>query len=135
MEQTNIYKSLQTPCFVLDVKELKRSIDGYQRALDSNFGKAIIGYSVKTNSTPYCMRKAGDFGAYAEVVSHDEYELAVLCGFPIDKIIYNGPMKSKQTFIKAVEGGAIVKHYLSFFCVCHHHRHSHRYLTFKRCLS
>lgn len=108
MEQINFYKSLQTPCFVLDVKELKRSIDGYQRALDSNFGKAIIGYSVKTNSTPYCMRKAGDFGAYAEVVSHDEYELAVLCGFPIDKIIYNGPMKSKQTFIKAVEGGAIV---------------------------
>lgn len=81
MELTNIYKTLQTPCFVLDVEELKRSIDGYQRALNYNFQKAIIGYSVKTNSTPYCMRKAGEFGVYAEVVSHDEYELAMLCGF------------------------------------------------------
>ena len=50
MEQINFYKSLQTPCFVLDVVELKRSIDGYQKALDSNFQKAIVGYSVKTNS-------------------------------------------------------------------------------------
>ena len=108
MEQINFYKSLQTPCFVLDVAELKRSIDGYQKALDSNFQKAIVGYSVKTNSTPYCMCKAGDFGAYAEVVSHDEYELAVLCGFPTNRIIYNGPMKSKETFVEAVEGGAIV---------------------------
>lgn len=108
MELTNIYKTLQTPCFVLDVEELKRSIDGYQRALNYNFQKAIIGYSVKTNSTPYCMRKAGEFGAYAEVVSHDEYELAMLCGFSKDRIIYNGPMKSKKTFIEAIEGGAIV---------------------------
>lgn len=108
MEQINFYKSLQTPCFVLDVAELKRSIDGYQKALDSNFQKAIVGYSVKTNSTPYCMRKAGDFGVYAEVVSHDEYQLAVLCGFPTNRIIYNGPMKSKETFVEAVEGGAIV---------------------------
>lgn len=108
MELTKLYKSLQTPCFILNVAELKRSIDGYKMALDTHFQKAIIGYSVKTNSTPYCMRKAGDFGAYAEVVSHDEYELAILCGFPIYKIIYNGPMKSKETFIQAIEGGALV---------------------------
>lgn len=108
MELTKLYKSLQTPCFILNVAELKRSIDGYKMALDRHFQKAIIGYSVKTNSTPYCMRKAGDFGAYAEVVSHDEYELAILCGFPIYKIIYNGPMKSKETFIQAIEGGALV---------------------------
>lgn len=108
MELTDIYKSLQTPCFVLDVAELKRSIDGYTNALSSNFSKAIVGYSVKTNSTPYSMTKALDFGAYAEVVSYDEYELALLCGFPRGQIIYNGPMKSKATFIDAIEGGAIV---------------------------
>ena len=108
MEQTNSYKSLETPCFILDVAELNRSVKGFQKALDSNFKRAIVGYSVKTNSTPYCMGKAGEFGAYAEVVSHDEYELALLCGFPIERIIYNGPMKSKKTFIEAIEGGAIV---------------------------
>ena len=42
------------------------------------------------------------------MVSHDEYELAVFCGFRPDQIIYNGPMKSKETFLDAVRNGAIV---------------------------
>ncbi|MDO4512392.1 MAG: diaminopimelate decarboxylase, partial [Bacteroidales bacterium] len=61
-----------------------------------------------TNSVPACMRLAGEMGAYAEVVSHDEYELALLCGFKKCNIIYNGPMKSKATFLDAIIGGAIV---------------------------
>lgn len=108
MALTDIYKSVSTPCFILDVAELQRSVEGFQKALNSHFDKAIVGYSVKTNSVPYCLCKAGEFGAYAEVVSHDEFELAKLCGFKPEKIIYNGPMKSKSTFIDAVEGGAIV---------------------------
>ncbi len=108
MEQTNLYKQLETPCFVLDEEELRRSVIGFQIALRSHFNDIVVGYSVKTNSVPYCVHKALELGAYAEVVSHDEYELVLLCGFPKDKIIYNGPMKSKVTFIDAVEHGAIV---------------------------
>lgn len=108
MEQTNLYKQLETPCFVLDEEELRRSVIGFQTALRSHFNDIVVGYSVKTNSVPYCVHKALELGAYAEVVSHDEYELVLLCGFPKDKIIYNGPMKSKVTFIDAVEHGAIV---------------------------
>lgn len=108
MALTNICNLVSTPCFILDVAELQRSVEGFQKALNSHFSKAIVGYSVKTNSVPYCLCKAGKYGAYAEVVSHDEYELAKLCGFKPEKIIYNGPMKSKSTFLEAVEGGAIV---------------------------
>ena len=54
------------------------------------------------------MKLASEMGAYAEVVSYDEYQLARLCGFEIDHIVYNGPMKSKETFIEAVANGAIV---------------------------
>lgn len=109
MEQTDKnLLTLNTPCFILDVEELKRSVNGFQMALESHFSDVVVGYSVKTNSTPYCMRKAMEFGAYAEVVSHDEYELAMLCGFPKNRIVYNGPMKSKETFLDAIEHGAIV---------------------------
>ena len=108
MERINQYKDLITPCFILDTEELGRSVHGYRDALKSFFERAIIGYSVKTNSTPYCMKLAGEKGAYAEVVSHDEYELARLCGFDQKRIIYNGPMKSKETFLDAVVNGAIV---------------------------
>lgn len=108
MEQIKSLNNLNTPCYILDVEELEKSIRGFQTALDKNFNNAIVGYSVKTNSTPYCMKLAGEFGAFAEVVSHDEYELARLCGFNQNRIIYNGPMKSKETFIDAVTNGAIV---------------------------
>ena len=101
-------EKLQTPCFVLDAEEFSRSVKGFQKALDSNFVKSIVGYSVKTNSTPYCLKEACDCGAYAEVVSYDEYELAKLCGFAPNKIIYNGPMKSRESFLEALENGAVV---------------------------
>ena len=101
-------KDLQTPCFILDKEELEKSVKGYQDALKSNFKRSIVGYSVKTNSVPACMKLAGEMGAYAEVVSHDEWELARICGFDQQHIVYNGPMKSKETFLDAVEHGAIV---------------------------
>lgn len=101
-------KDLQTPCFILDKEELEKSVKGFQNALKSNFKRSIVGYSVKTNSVPACMKLAGEMGAYAEVVSHDELELARLCGFDSQHIVYNGPMKSKETFLDAVEHGAIV---------------------------
>lgn len=102
------FQDLQTPCFILDKEELERSVKGYQDALKSNFERSVVGYSVKTNSVPACMKLAGEIGAYAEVVSHDEWELARLCGFDQQRIVYNGPMKSKETFLDAVEHGAIV---------------------------
>ena len=101
-------EGLRTPCFIFDSEEFSRSVKGFQKALNSNFAKSIVGYSVKTNSTPYLLKKARDCEAYGEVVSYDEYELAKLCGFSLNKIIYNGPMKSRETFLEALENDAIV---------------------------
>lgn len=104
----NPMDNLQTPCFILDSLELEKSVLGFKNALDKNFKDSVIGYSVKTNSVPKCMKLAGEMGAFAEVVSHDEYELALLCGFKKAHIVYNGPMKSKETFLEAIQNGAIV---------------------------
>ena len=101
-------KELETPCFIFDQEELTRSIVGFCTALQSHFNQSIIGYSVKTNSVPYCMSIARHNGCFAEVVSFDEYHLAIKCGFKKSHIIYNGPMKSKETFIEAIQNGAVV---------------------------
>lgn len=103
-----LHNEFQTPCFILDEKELGRSILGFQNALNNNFPKATLGYSVKTNSLPYSLREALKYGCFAEVVSYDEYNLARTCGYDVRHIIYNGPMKSKESFLEAVQGGAIV---------------------------
>lgn len=100
--------NLRTPCFILDKQELQRSINGFQTALTNNFAKSIVGYSVKTNSLPHALALAKDEGCYAEVVSYDEYHLAIECGFSPKHIIYNGPMKSKETFLDCIRCGGIV---------------------------
>lgn len=103
-EKNNLY----TPCFILDKTELVKSIYGFQSALRNCFSESLVGYSLKTNSLPYCLNIANEQGCFAEVVSSDEYELALLCGFSKDHIVYNGPMKSRESFLEAIFNGAIV---------------------------
>ena len=99
---------IQTPCFVLDKEDMTRSINGFQKSLSKHFKKSIIGYSVKTNSLTYCLNEANRQGCYAEVVSNGEYELAKRCGYSVNRIVYNGPMKSNSSFLEAIQNGAIV---------------------------
>lgn len=102
------FTELPHPFYILNNSELQRCIVGFQNALANHFNRNAVGYSVKTNSLPYALREAHRLGCIAEVVSHDEYQLARLCGFEPSEIIYNGPMKSKETFLEAIVGGAIV---------------------------
>lgn len=103
-----LINTLQTPCFLLDEKELGRGINEFYRSLKRHFAHCIVGYSVKTNSLPYAIVKAKDFGCFAEVVSDDELDLALECGYKMNEIIFNGPMKSKARFLDALKRGAIV---------------------------
>lgn len=102
------FQNLETPCFILDENEFVRNYQAFLTALLQKFKKVGIGLSVKTNSLPYLLSLAKKTGCYAEVVSHDEYELAKKCGFKGSLIIYNGPLKSKETFIEALCNGSVV---------------------------
>lgn len=105
------YKSindLQTPCYIVNEQELENNIKEFHTALNKYFKSAILGYSIKTNSLPYVASIAKNLNCYAEVVSADEFNFAKSIGFPCDKIIYNGPMKTKDTFMEALLNGAIV---------------------------
>jgi len=103
----NIFQ-INTPCFIFDEAGFKRGIEDFHDALTTKFKRITIGYSVKTNSLPYALMQAHRYGCKAEVVSHDEYRLARLCGFNHNDIVYNGPLKSWETFHEAVTGGTIV---------------------------
>lgn len=101
-------KKLETPAYIVKKDNLEESILSFKKALDKYFPKNILSYSLKTNSLPYVLKMINYHNGYAEVVSHDEYELSKLCGFEIEHIVYNGPLKSKDTFLEAVQVGAIV---------------------------
>lgn len=99
--------ALPAPCFIFDRAALR---DNIRRATEAGgiFRSFSLGYSVKTNSLPDALTTARRCGCRAEVVSADEYMLARGCGFPDKDIIYNGPLKSPDTFRQAVRSGATV---------------------------
>ncbi len=101
-------RELESPAYIVKGDVLDNSIVELKLALSNNFKNSIFSYSLKTNSLPYILETVKNNAGFAEVVSSDEYELARMVGFDIDKIIYNGPLKSKITFLEAIEGGAIV---------------------------
>lgn len=100
--------NVETPAFIIRKDLLEESIKSFRIALNKYFTKSILSYSLKTNSLPYILRMIKHYNGYCEVVSHDEYELARLSGFKIENIVYNGPLKSKETFLEAIQNGAIV---------------------------
>lgn len=99
---------IQTPAFVIREDKLQRQVNDLKTALSKNFLKSIAGYSFKTNNLPWLISYMKENGLWAEVVSSDEYNLAKRLGYPIEKIIFNGPAKGRSEFVEAVENGAIV---------------------------
>ena len=94
--------------FLINKKELDNNINDCQHALKSIWPNSQLSYSVKTNSLPWLLEYLHSKNVYAEVVSDEEYRLALKCGFNDKQIIYNGPIKGHDLFIRALQKGAIV---------------------------
>ena len=99
---------MQTPYFIFDETSFSTNIGNFKKALNVHFNKSEIAYSVKTNSLPYIIKKAFSTGMMIEISSFDEFALAKELQIPINRIVYNGPYKDKNSFIEAVNCGAIV---------------------------
>jgi len=100
--------NLCTPCFVLNKQGLDDSINRLNYAISSYWPNTIIGYSYKTNSLLWLVSYLKSKSIYAEVVSDDELSLARHIGYDYNQIVFNGPKKSKQKFIEAVNSDSIV---------------------------
>ena len=101
-------EQIQTPYFVIDEPVLQHYYDILTDSLAQSWGNFLVGYSFKTNSLPWLVSFVKKNGAYAEVVSQDEYELAKYLGYTDKEIIYNGPYKGKESFCKVLLAGGIV---------------------------
>lgn len=97
-----------TPAFVIDVPLLERFTDRFLDAMRTYWPNSILGYSFKTNSLPWLVAFMRDRGAWAEVVSDAEYELALTLGYTPDRVVLNGPYKSRERLRSALLGGSII---------------------------
>ena len=100
--------NMKTPYFVIDKPILDRYYSMLTDSLALSWGNYQVGYSFKTNSLPWLVNYVKDRGAFAEVVSDDEYRLASYLGFGDGNIIYNGPYKEKDSFTTVLLAGGIV---------------------------
>ena len=98
----------ETPYYIIDKEELRKGLDSLKESLKNRWSNYVIGYSYKTNSLPWIVNFFDKNGCYSEVVSEDEYSLGKRLGVREDKFIYNGPIKSKETFFEALKNNCYV---------------------------
>ncbi|MDO4294242.1 MAG: pyridoxal-dependent decarboxylase [Eubacteriales bacterium] len=101
-------RAYQTPYFVIDEEQLSRDYRMLTDSLKNSWGNFLVGYSFKTNSLPWLVTFLKKKGAMAEVVSDDEYALARRLGFADREIVYNGPVKKRDSFERVLLAGGIL---------------------------
>ena len=98
----------ETPFFLIREELLSQNIADFRKALDEFWPNSVIAYSVKTNALPWILKWMNGRGVYAEVVSDEEYELAILSGYSEQNIVFNGPIKGVEQVKRALKHGSIV---------------------------
>lgn len=80
----------------------------FQSAFETYYPNVKLGYSYKTNYIPKVCKIAKKHGAYAEVVSGMEYDLALKIGYDGRQIIFNGPLKEKKELYRSFDYDSII---------------------------
>ncbi len=92
----------ETPLHVVSKKQLLDNCERAKAALAGSPGGDEVFYSYKTNCVPGILKLIHGQGIGAEVISPYELWVALRLGVPGDKIIYNGPNKTKESIETAV---------------------------------
>lgn len=99
---------METPFFLINKEILDTNILNFKSALEEVWPNSRLAYSVKTNSLPWVLKHLKAQNVMAEVVSDEEYELALLCGFREEEIVFNGPIKGEAAFLDSIHKGSII---------------------------
>ena len=92
----------------MNVNKLRENYKKIYTAFKSRYDNFIVAYSYKTNYLPYLCKELSNCGAYSEVVSRLEYDLAIKLGIDPRKIIFNGPLKSQEDIHYALNNNSKV---------------------------
>jgi diaminopimelate decarboxylase len=97
-----------SPLFVLSERQLRRNHQNAARAFAVRYPKVQFAWSYKTNYMDAVCRTFHQEGSWAEVVSGFEYQKALRNGVPGNRIIFNGPAKSRAELQLATENSSFI---------------------------
>lgn len=105
-EVGTLVRQFGSPLFVVSETRLREEFLAFRRAFRARYPDTEVGYSYKTNYLSGIRAILHQEGAWAEVVSGLEYEMAERLGIPGRRIIFNGPYKREDDLRRAVKDGA-----------------------------
>lgn len=95
-----------SPLFVTSESRLRSNVRKIRKAFETRYDSVVHGWSYKTNYISAICNILHQEGSWAEVVSAFEYEKARALGVPGNRIIFNGPNKTKPILERAIAEGA-----------------------------
>lgn len=104
----DIINEYGSPVFVISEKTLRKTFKEAHRAFSTRYPKVQFAWSYKTNYLSAVCNVFHQEGSWAEVVSGFEYDKAIGNGVPPQKIIFNGPDKSRLDLEKAIKNKSLI---------------------------
>jgi diaminopimelate decarboxylase len=101
-------ESLGTPMFLISEGLLRDRFRQFRTEFRKRYSNVAVAYSYKTNYLPSVCSILDREGAWAEVVSLLELSIAEMIGVDPQRIIFNGPAKTNDGLLKAMELGVRV---------------------------
>ncbi len=103
-----IIEKYGSPVFIISEKTIRETYKTAYRAFSTRYPKVQFAWSYKTNYLDAVCRIFHQEGAWAEVVSGFEYEKALDNNIPGNKIIFNGPDKSREDLVSAISNNSLI---------------------------
>lgn len=100
---TDLVDRFGSPLHVVSLPWLKKTHDEFLWPFQADGTNVRLATSYKTNPLPSVISALHDLGTYAEVISEFELWLAGRLGLSGDRIIVNGPGKTKSMLARAVD--------------------------------
>lgn len=103
-----LIKEFGSPLFVISENILRRNYQMAKKAFTNRYPQVQFAWSYKTNYLNAVCQTFHQEGSWAEVVSGFEYEKALANKVPGNKIIFNGPDKTKEDLLKAINNDSFI---------------------------
>jgi diaminopimelate decarboxylase len=97
-----------TPLYVVSENTLRKRVREFRDAFEKRSTPTIVAYSYKTNYLSAICAIIHQEGAWAEVVSGFEYDIARSLGVDGGNIIFNGPYKRDEELALALENKSLI---------------------------
>ena len=105
---SDLIEKYGSPLYVLSEQTIRETYREAKQAFETRYPKVQFAWSYKTNYLNAVCKIFHQVGSWAEVVSGMEYDKALQNGVKGSQIIFNGPSKSREDLVKAIDNDSLI---------------------------